>query len=288
MRRLILTFGLAVIFLVSGFVAYAAIETVRSSNDGEVIVGCYFNGSGQLRIVNDASECRKSETAISWNQTGPEGPAGPPGPVSVNQVSADVPLGTGETGSAVASCPSPTIVTGGGFEAPADVQVLESVPAYDSGRLSAWRVTGVNNGSAPVTLRAHAVCALGGSPPTPLSMDLIVDGLTTWSVSNKGDLVAPDGQFKAGDTIAIVAHTVNDAEEPLSGSQVFVQIRNAGGALITSLQGFSDTNGDAPMKWKTARRQASGTYTATVVDVINNGYHFRPDLGQTTATFSIR
>jgi hypothetical protein len=288
MRRLILSFSLAAIFLASGVVAYAAIETVRSSNDGEVIVGCYLNGSGQLRIVTDASECKRSETPISWSQVGPAGPPGPPGPVTVGHVSADLSLDAGETDSAVASCPSPTIVTGGGFEAPADVQVLESVPAYNGGRLSAWRVTGVNNGSTAATGTAHAVCALGGTPPGPPSMDLIVDSLTTWSLSNKGALVAPSGEFKAGATIAIVAHTVNDAAEPLSGSQVFVQVRDDGGALITSLQGFSDTNGEAPMKWKTARTQASGAYTATVVDVINNGYHFRPDLGQATATFTIR
>ena len=180
------------------------------------------------------------------------------------------------------------VVTGGGFEAPPDVDVLESVPAYDGTRLSVWRATGVNNGGAPVTLTAHAVCALGGTPAAPPSMDLVVDNLTTWSVSNKGALVAPSGEFKAGATIAIVAHTVSDAGEGLSGSQVFVQIRDAGGALVTSLQGFSDANGDAVTKWKTPRRLASGPHRVTVADVINNGYNFRPDLGQTTATFTIR
>jgi hypothetical protein len=288
MRRLVLSFGVLAVFLASGVIAWAAIETVRSTSDGEVIVGCYLNGTGQLRIVSDASECRESETPISWNQTGPAGPPGPPGPVSVSHTSAEVSLETGESASATASCPSPTIVTGGGFEAPADVQVLESVPAYDGGRLSAWRVTGVNNGTAQVTLRTHALCALGGTPPAPPSMDLTVDSLTTWSVNNKGVLDAPSDEFKAGATIAIVAHTVNDAGEPLSGSQVFVQIRDAGDALTTSLQGFSNTDGDAVMRWKTPKGQTPGTYSATVVDVINNGYHFRPDLGQTTTTFTMR
>jgi hypothetical protein len=119
-------------------------------------------------------------------------------------------------------------------------------------------------------------------------MDLMVDSLTTWSVSNKGALVAPGDEFKAGATIAIIAHTVNDAGKPLPGSQVFVQIRDDGGALVTSLQGFSDTGGDAVAKWKTPRSLTSGNYTATVIDVINNGYHFRPDLGQAIATFAIR
>jgi hypothetical protein len=290
-RRLVLSLGVVVAFLASGIITWAAIETVRSTSDGDVIVGCYLSGSGQLRIVNDASECKKSETPISWNQTGPAGPPGPPGPVAVSHVEVDALLGPGETDSAVASCPSPKIVTGGGFEAPADVDVLESVPAYGGGRLSAWRVTAVNDGSGSATLTAHAVCALGGTPATPPSMDLIVDSLTTWSVSNKGNLVAPGRQFKAGDTIAIVAHTVNEGGEPLSGSQVFLEVCRVGDACdvpVTSLQGFSDTDGDAVTKWKTLRGQASGDYRATVVDVINDGYHFRPGLGQTTATFTIR
>lgn len=291
MRRLILSFGVLAVFLASGAIAWAALETVRSSNDDEVINACFLKGSGQLRIVSDSSECGRSETPISWNEAGPAGPPGPPGPVSVSHVSADVSLGTGESASATASCPSPTIVTGGGFEAPADVDVLESVPAYDGGRLSAWRVTGVNNGSTAATLTAQAVCALGGTPPAPPSMDLIVDSLTTWSVSNKGALVAPSGEFKAGATIAIVAHTVNDAGKPLSGSQVFLEVcpaRDACDVPAISLQGFSDTNGDAVMKWKTPKGQAPGVYAATVYIVINNGYHFRPGLGQTTATFTIR
>jgi len=52
----------------------------QSSN---TIQGCYSNGNGSLRRVNSPSDCNNSETAISWNITGPQGlqgPAGPSGP----------------------------------------------------------------------------------------------------------------------------------------------------------------------------------------------------------------
>jgi len=57
-----------------GGIAYAAIP----GSDG-VIRGCYQKNSGSLRIVDSASECKKNERAISWNQKGQPGPPGPAG-----------------------------------------------------------------------------------------------------------------------------------------------------------------------------------------------------------------
>lgn len=45
-----------------------------------VINACYNNENGLTRIVENDADCRAAETAISWNQTGPQGPAGPAGP----------------------------------------------------------------------------------------------------------------------------------------------------------------------------------------------------------------
>ena len=43
-----------------------------------VIYGC-VDGSGALRIVSRAGECKKKETALAWNQQGPVGPQGAKG-----------------------------------------------------------------------------------------------------------------------------------------------------------------------------------------------------------------
>lgn len=46
-----------------------------------VIHACYNNSTGMTRIIDDSSQtCRGGETAITWNQTGPQGPQGPQGP----------------------------------------------------------------------------------------------------------------------------------------------------------------------------------------------------------------
>jgi hypothetical protein len=45
-----------------------------------VFHACYQKNQGQLRLVESASDCRPSEKATSWGQTGPQGPPGPAGP----------------------------------------------------------------------------------------------------------------------------------------------------------------------------------------------------------------
>ena len=67
--------ALAVIGVVAG-VAYATIP-----DGGGVIHACYQNLSGALRVIDtDAGDaCHSSETALNFNQTGPQGPKGDQG-----------------------------------------------------------------------------------------------------------------------------------------------------------------------------------------------------------------
>src|SRR5687767_5050186 len=60
---------LAVMILTSG----VAITLAASG----VINACYSKTTGVLRVSN---YCLPTETAITWNQVGPQGPAGPRGP----------------------------------------------------------------------------------------------------------------------------------------------------------------------------------------------------------------
>ena len=55
-------------------IAFAAIP-----DSGGVIRACYAKHSGDLRVVDSAKDCRRTEKAIAWNQKGPAGPPGPPG-----------------------------------------------------------------------------------------------------------------------------------------------------------------------------------------------------------------
>lgn len=61
---------------VAGGAAYATIP-----DGGGVIHACYQSQNGALRVIDDAAEsCLRSESAISWSQTGPQGTTGPQGP----------------------------------------------------------------------------------------------------------------------------------------------------------------------------------------------------------------
>src|SRR6266508_1100713 len=73
----VLTLGatLAGLALFIGTLTFAAIPGTNG-----VIHACYDSKQGDVRVVDEAAPCEKDETALSWNQTGPQGPVGAQGP----------------------------------------------------------------------------------------------------------------------------------------------------------------------------------------------------------------
>ena len=51
-----------------------------SAQADETLYACFPNDGGRVRIVGSTSDCRNTETAISWNVRGPQGEQGPEGP----------------------------------------------------------------------------------------------------------------------------------------------------------------------------------------------------------------
>lgn len=66
------------IMVAGAAVAYATIPDVNG-----VIHACYTKSGGSLRVIDDSvTNCKSTETSLSWNVQGvmgPQGPAGPPG-----------------------------------------------------------------------------------------------------------------------------------------------------------------------------------------------------------------
>jgi hypothetical protein len=50
-----------------GAIAMASIPAA-----GGTIDACFKNNNGDLRVVDDARSCKNNETAIEWNQSGPQ------------------------------------------------------------------------------------------------------------------------------------------------------------------------------------------------------------------------
>jgi hypothetical protein len=75
-RRLPIKVALAAV----GVVAIVGIASAAIPDAAGVIHGCYGNRTGVLRVINTESNppqrCLASETALTWNQTGPSGQSG--------------------------------------------------------------------------------------------------------------------------------------------------------------------------------------------------------------------
>ena len=55
--------------------AGAAFAGITALTAAEVITACKSENNGQVRLVDDASQCRSQEVAVSWNTEGPGRPA---------------------------------------------------------------------------------------------------------------------------------------------------------------------------------------------------------------------
>ena len=126
-----------------------------------------------------------------------------------------------------------------------------------------------------------------GDAPVPPTPAMISDSLATWSVDKQGSLVEQLGSFNVRDTVAFVVRVVDEAGTPLSGAQVFLDVLDDTGGTVISLQGFSDDAGEAILKWKTGRRQAAGSYTGNIVDILKNGYAYTAT-GTTSVSFTLQ
>jgi hypothetical protein len=133
--------------------------------------------------------------------------------------------------------------------------------------LDAWMNTGM---AAPYVMASTT----WGAPPAPPAVALLTDALSTWTVTKSGALGTASSVFLKAATVGIKAHVVDAAAAGVSGAQVFFEVWNSSGALVTSLQGFSDTGGNVVVKWKTSRTQPPGIYRVRVVDAQKSGYRF--------------
>jgi hypothetical protein len=156
---------LAAIAALAGSAALA--QGTAMTSDG-TIVACQKSGKSFLRVVRNASDCRKGERVITWNVSGPEGPpgpagpagpAGPPGPAGAN----------GEQGPAGQPGPAgpagPQGPTGAqGLPGPG----LASIAALDGSACT--RADGTAGTVDVATNTANVIelhCAGGGGPPPP-------------------------------------------------------------------------------------------------------------------------
>ena len=129
--------------------------------------------------------------------------------------------------------------------------------------LDVWLATGM---AAPYVMAS----ATWGTPPVPPVTEVAIGSLATYTVSKSGALGTAATSFVVGSTVGFRATTSPAA----SGAQLFLEIRNPSATLVTTVQGFTDSNGAAKLTWKSAKNAPKGTYSARVVNLTKSGYSF--------------
>jgi hypothetical protein len=144
-------------FIIGACTAAAALAAagvaVIPGPDG-IIHACFQQNHGQLRVVEAGSACLASESALSWDQTGPAGPpgstgaagpAGPPGPPGISGLvrieDATGAVNSDDFKSQGVACPVGKQALGGGgwVAAPTFVPVAIKATVPQAG-LSGWSV----------------------------------------------------------------------------------------------------------------------------------------------------
>jgi hypothetical protein len=173
-RRLVAVLVGVVALLAVGGVAYATIP----GSDG-VVSGCYAKKDGTLRVIDSSTaQCKITEAALNWNQTGPPGPKGdtgtagpqgsqgprgatgpqgPPGPSTsfVHVIGDQISVPQYETLSVRVDCPDGMVAVGGGFDGSAGVDILHSIGVdYPAG----WNIKATTS-KTESWVRGYAVCA---------------------------------------------------------------------------------------------------------------------------------
>jgi hypothetical protein len=176
--------------LMVGALLVATAGFVAAQSSPQIINGCYHNTTKVLRILTSGSCDPKNETAISWNQVGPQGlqgpkgdtgpqglqgdqgPAGPQGPQGVKGdpgisgyqvVKEDVELGGGQGAQGTAACPDGKKLLGGGAGG-GFLNIEQSYPGRGLGDPNEswdvwWAYSYNGNLFQTETMHVYAICA---------------------------------------------------------------------------------------------------------------------------------
>lgn len=201
-RRAIRYFG-AVRRLPSAAVLAVAVLTVNATavvasipDSAGVIHGCYNSQTGNVRVIDSpTATCRNDETAIQWNQTGPQGPQGPGGPQGQK----------GDPGAIGPAGPQgPQGATGPA--GPAGPQGPASAPDA----ITFYRDTGFYNGNVN-TFSAPEVGPNGGSPASMGAMSLPAGSYELFASAT----LANTAQFLAANNFRMVQCALSPQPETL-------------------------------------------------------------------------
>ena len=116
---------------------------------------------------------------------------------TVSSVASSVSIAKRVSGSTYSSCPSGSVLTGGGFSVPSDQSVIVYKDWWRSGSTRSWDGAGSNSSGTSKTLKSYAICLSGTNATTqPVSApNTILGGSGT---SGGGSVSCTPGTFTTG------------------------------------------------------------------------------------------
>lgn len=164
-KQLLAAAGLAAALAIAAGIAYAAVP------NGGTITACYGKGGALHVIDSTVTDCKKNETKLEWNQSGPPGQDGKDGKdgapgvsgyeIVTNERADDA---RGFFGSVSVACPMGKKVLGGGAIAElasggvqSGFDVVNSSPVGDGGWQATFNID--NPFSDDVVMTVYAICA---------------------------------------------------------------------------------------------------------------------------------
>ncbi|MBM3130743.1 MAG: hypothetical protein FJ009_19205 [Chloroflexi bacterium] len=203
---------------------------------------------------------------------------------ATSQVLAQTSLAAGTTGSATASCPSGSLVTGGGYASSKDLDVYNS-----SKEGNGWRVYAKNKGSGSALLNAYAVClanAGAGAATTQVGTQVSVPAGATKSAT----AICSSGVLTGGGFALNLGEEVYTQSKSGNGWQAYAY-NSTGSALLLNvyavcLTGTSATTTQAPVVQTSVGAGAVGSATASCASGILTGGGFASTHGLSTQVYS--
>ena len=132
------------------------------------------------------------------------------GSAAIGQVTAQVNILAGESGSGIAACPEGSLMLGGGFASNKGIQITKSMPDP-----TGWLVAGMNGTGEALSLSIYAVCLKNASGTTHIvSADVPVSG-APFARCLKGELITGGGfADNTGSLEVYISTPIGDSVDP--------------------------------------------------------------------------
>ncbi len=127
------------------------------------------------------------------------------GPPSIEQVSGQITVPAGESGTVSAACPAGSVRLGGGFASGAGMQITKTMPDESNG----WIISGLNGSEAELALTAYAYCLHNDSGSIRVAFaDEPVSGGPR-AVCQEGEIITGGGYAYDTDSLKVHLSTPN-------------------------------------------------------------------------------